>query len=106
MTRRMPRGYRPAPRADFGVPLASLTTQVTPFSRRPRPRPRAAAGLGASMLRTRNRRRFLFDYLESRLAMTGLYVSPLGDDSAAGTIDAPWRTIPHAVAAANPGDVI
>ncbi len=38
--------------------------------------------------------------------MSGFYVSPVGNDSAAGTIDAPWKTLPHAVAAAAPGDVI
>ena len=36
----------------------------------------------------------------------GLYVSPAGNDSAAGTIDAPWKTVSHAVASAAPGDVI
>ncbi len=58
------------------------------------------------MLRTRDRRRFHFDHLESRLAMTGFYVSPVGNDAAAGTIDAPWKTVPHAVASAASGDVI
>ena len=38
--------------------------------------------------------------------MSGYYVSPAGNDSAAGTIDAPWRTVQHAVASAAPGDVI
>ena len=38
--------------------------------------------------------------------MSGFYVSPAGDDAAAGTIDAPWKTVPHAVASAAPGDVI
>ena len=57
------------------------------------------------MLRTR-RRRPAFDPLESRRALSGFYVSPAGDDAAAGTIDAPWRTPQHAVAAAAAGDVI
>src|SRR5918997_1345984 len=58
------------------------------------------------MLRARNRQRFCLDPLESRLAMSGFYVSPAGNDDAAGTIDAPWKTVPHAVASAAPGDVI
>ncbi len=53
-----------------------------------------------------HRRRFGFDRLESRIALSGFYVSPAGDDSAAGTVAAPWRTVPHAVASAAPGDVI
>src|SRR5215217_7363953 len=58
------------------------------------------------MLRTRRRRRLAFDPLEARLALSGFYVSPTGNDAAAGTIGAPWRTIPHAVASVAPGDVI
>src|SRR4051812_13185792 len=42
----------------------------------------------------------------SRPARSICYVSPAGDDAAAGTITAPWRTLSHAVAAAAPGDVI
>ena len=53
-----------------------------------------------------NRRRVCFELLECRIALSGYYVSPVGDDAAAGTIDAPWKTLPHAVAAAAPGDVI
>ena len=33
-------------------------------------------------------------------------MSPAGDDSAAGTVDAPWKTVRHAVASAASGDVI
>ena len=58
------------------------------------------------MLRTKNRRRPHLDQLESRLAMTGFFVSPVGDDAAAGTLNAPWKTVPHAVASVTPGDVI
>ncbi len=58
------------------------------------------------MRRTRNHRRSYFDHLESRLALTGFYVSPAGNDDAAGTIDAPWKTIPHAVESVASGDVI
>src|SRR3954451_17111477 len=47
-----------------------------------------------------------FDRLESRIAMSGYYVSSAGDDSAAGTIDAPWRTVQRAVTSIAPGDVI
>src|SRR3954469_23522824 len=53
-----------------------------------------------------HRRRALFDLLESRIALSGYYVSSAGDDSAAGTVDAPWRTVQHAVASAAQGDVI
>ncbi len=52
------------------------------------------------------RRPPLFDRLESRIALSGYYVSPAGDDSAAGTVDAPWKTVQHAVASAARGDVI
>jgi hypothetical protein len=44
------------------------------------------------------------------LAMTGTgtayYVSPTGNDSAAGTLAAPWRTIARAQTAAAPGDTV
>ena len=43
---------------------------------------------------------------ESRRAGTAFYVSPAGNDAATGTIRAPWKTVRHAVAAAQPGDVI
>ena len=33
-------------------------------------------------------------------------MSPAGDDAAAGTVDAPWRTVQRAVASVAPGDVI
>ena len=47
-----------------------------------------------------------FDRLESRIAMSGYYVSTAGDDAATGTIQAPWRTVQRAVAGVAPGDVI
>ena len=37
---------------------------------------------------------------------TTLYVSPSGDDGAAGTMDAPWRTLRYAVAQLRPGDTL
>ena len=52
------------------------------------------------------RLRSCFDRLESRIALSGFYVSPAGDDAAAGTVDAPWKTVQRAVASAAPGDVI
>jgi parallel beta-helix repeat protein len=34
------------------------------------------------------------------------YVAPYGDDAAAGTADAPWRTLARAVSAVRPGDTV
>ena len=60
------------------------------------------------MLHTKNRRRFTLELepLESRLALSSFYVSPTGNDAAVGTINAPWKTVQHAVNSAAPGDVI
>src|SRR3954464_1558529 len=52
------------------------------------------------------RLRSCFDRLEPRIALSGYYVSSAGDDSAAGTIDAPWRTVQRAVSSVAPGDVV
>ena len=52
------------------------------------------------------RLRSCFDRLEPRIALSGYYVSSAGDDSAAGTVDAPWRTVQRTVASVAPGDVI
>jgi parallel beta-helix repeat protein len=54
-------------------------------------------------------RRFLrpaFEELESRVALSTFYVATGGNDSAAGSSAAPWRTLQHAVDAIHAGDTI
>ncbi|WZO95877.1 DUF4082 domain-containing protein [Isosphaeraceae bacterium EP7] len=46
------------------------------------------------------------ELLEARLALSIYIVSPTGNDSAAGTAKAPWKTLQHASDLAKPGDVI
>ncbi|WZP01133.1 DUF4082 domain-containing protein (plasmid) [Isosphaeraceae bacterium EP7] len=46
------------------------------------------------------------ELLETRLALSNYIVSPTGNDSAAGTATAPWKTLQHASDLAKPGDVI
>src|SRR5262245_10442173 len=60
------------------------------------------------MLRSKKLRRLRpgLDRLEPRIALSNYYVSTTGDDNAAGTLAAPWKTVQHAADAAAPGDVI
>jgi parallel beta-helix repeat protein len=58
------------------------------------------------MRRRPTARRLHAESLESRLALTALFVSPLGNDSNSGTQSAPWRTLQKAANTVNPGDVV
>src|SRR4051794_38172137 len=51
-------------------------------------------------------RRVGFDHLEPRVTLSAFFVSPSGDDSAAGSASAPWRTLQHAANLVQPGDVV
>jgi parallel beta-helix repeat protein len=55
---------------------------------------------------SRSRSRLQIEQLETRLALSNYIVSPTGNDSAAGTAVAPWKTLQHASDLAKPGDVI
>jgi hypothetical protein len=44
--------------------------------------------------------------LETRRLLSTYWLAPAGSDQAAGTIDAPWQTLQHALASVAPGDVI
>jgi len=57
-------------------------------------------------LRWRRARRLCAEQLESRLALTALFVSPLGSDSNPGTAAAPWQTLQKSANSVNPGDVV
>ena len=52
------------------------------------------------------RARLRFERLESRYLPSTFYVAPAGNDKAAGTSAAPWKTLQHAVDAIHPGDII
>jgi parallel beta-helix repeat protein len=55
---------------------------------------------------SRSRFQLQIELLEARLALSNYIVSPTGNDSAAGTAVAPWKTLQHASDLAKPGDVI
>src|SRR5690349_2892850 len=50
--------------------------------------------------------RLCLEVLESRNLMSAYYVSPLGNDAAAGTAAAPWKTLQRAANAVHAGDVV
>jgi parallel beta-helix repeat protein len=54
----------------------------------------------------RRRTRLRLETLEARLVPSTFYVAPTGNDHGAGTSQAPWRTLQHAVDAIAPGDAI
>lgn len=54
----------------------------------------------------RPRARFAVESLEPRLVLSAYYVSPTGSDSAPGTLDAPWKTLQHALGSVAAGDEI
>src|SRR5688500_14022654 len=52
------------------------------------------------------RRRAAFETLESRVLLSTYYVSTQGDDTNAGSLDHPFRTIRRAADFASPGDTV
>ncbi len=56
--------------------------------------------------RTKSGRRFALEELESRVVLSNYYVSPTGNNSAAGTASAPWLTLQSAVSHLQPGDTL
>jgi parallel beta-helix repeat protein len=54
----------------------------------------------------RNRRSTGLESLESRRLFAGYFVAPTGSDGAAGTSDAPWRTLQHAADSVAAGDFV
>lgn len=60
------------------------------------------AALQAGMIR----RLLLAVLLAGQASAATLHVSPGGDDAAPGSLDAPWRTIQHAMRRAQPGDEV
>lgn len=54
----------------------------------------------------RHGRRVIAEVLETRTMFSSYYVSPAGDDAAAGTHDAPWRTLQKAADSVAAGDYV
>jgi parallel beta-helix repeat protein len=59
-----------------------------------------------SALRSGRPRPLRFESLETRLALTAWYVSPLGDNAQDGSALAPWKTLQKAAAVVLPGDTV
>lgn len=57
-------------------------------------------------LRRPTARRLYAEALESRLALTALYVSPSGNDSNPGSEALPWRTLQKAANSVDAGDIV
>jgi hypothetical protein len=49
---------------------------------------------------------FLFLFLNHLALGQNFYVAPTGNNSNAGTLAAPWKTIPHAADVATPGSTV
>lgn len=57
-------------------------------------------------MRPKRIRHFSLDWLESRMVLSAYFVSTAGNDGAAGTSGAPWRTLQHAADSVAAGDFV